>query len=86
MEATWNTGRSHTSAAQIIRARVQADGSILFVDFLRGVDGEIAKPSIKIDSEQVLKAVVMRAYDRNEYRSSEGGGMGLLHPAKEDAQ
>jgi hypothetical protein len=82
MEATWNTGHKHTSARQIIKARVQPDGSILFVDVSRGVDGVIATPSIKIDSEQTLKTLVMGAYDRSAFRSSEGRWMRLLHPEK----
>jgi hypothetical protein len=86
MEATWNTGRKYTSARQIIKARVQPDGSILFADMSRGVDGVIAKPPVEIASEAALKAVVMRAYDRNDYHSSEGGWMRLLHPAKEAAR
>jgi hypothetical protein len=79
MEAQWNTGRSYTKAGQIIKARVQPDGSILFADVSRGVDGVIAKPSVEIDSEDALKALVMRAYDRNAYRSSEGSWMLLMH-------
>ena len=82
MEATWNTGRKYTSARQIIKARVQPDGSILFVDVSRGVDGVIAKPPVEIDSEQTLKVVVMRAYDSRQYLSSEGGWMRLMHPEK----
>ena len=80
MEAQWNTGRKYTSDGQTIKARVQADGSIVFADFSRGVDGVIAKPPIEIDSEETLKALVMRAYDRNAYRSSEGSWMYLLRP------
>jgi hypothetical protein len=82
MEATWNTGRKHTSARQIIKARVQPYGSILFVDVSRGVDGVIAKPPVEIDSEQTLKTLVMRAYDRSEFRSSEESWMRLMHPEK----
>jgi hypothetical protein len=82
MEATWNTGRKYTSAGQIIKARVQPDGSILFADFSRGVDGMIDKPSVKIDSEAALKAVVMAAYDHYRFRSSEGSWMYLMHPSK----
>jgi hypothetical protein len=82
MEATWNTGRKPTSARQIIKARVQPDGSILFVDVSRGVDGVTAKPRVQVDSEAALKAVVMRAYDRRAYRSSKGRWMALLHPEK----
>jgi hypothetical protein len=74
MEATWKTGR----AGQVIQARVQADGSILFVDISRGVDGVIAKPPVEIDSKQTLRTVVMRAYDHNDYRSSGGAWMYLL--------
>jgi hypothetical protein len=80
MEARWNTGRKYTSAGQVIKARVMADGSILFADMSRGVDGVIAKPPVKIRSEAALKAVVMRAYDSNAYRSSEGSWMHLLKP------
>lgn len=75
--------RSYTKAGQIIKARVQADGSILFADMSRGVDGVIDKPSVKIDSKAALKAVVMRAYDSHAYRSSKGSWMLLLHPEKE---
>ena len=39
-----------TSDGQIIKARVQPDGSIIFADFSRGVDG-------LIDSEQTLKTL-----------------------------
>ena len=80
MEVTWNTGRKYTAAGQIIVARVQADGSILFADTSRGVDGLIEKPSIKIDSEAMLKIVVMRAYDSHQYRSSQGSWMLLMRP------
>ena len=79
MEATWNTGRK---AGQIIQARTQPDGSILFVDVSRGVDGVIAKAPVQVDSEAALKAVVMRAYDRRDCRSSKGRWMALLLPEK----
>jgi hypothetical protein len=82
MEAQWNAGRKYTSAGQIIKARVQADGSIIFADFSRGVDGLIEKPSVEIDSEQTLKTLVMRSYDRSEFRSSEGSWMWLMRPEK----
>jgi hypothetical protein len=85
MEVQWNTGRKYTAAGQIIKARVQADGSILFVDISRQVDGLIEKPSIQIDSEQTLKLIVMRAYDSYQFRSSEGSWMWLMHPSKEIA-
>jgi hypothetical protein len=79
MEVQWNTGRR---AGQIIRARVQADGSILFVDLSRGVDGLIEKPSVQITCEQDLKALVMGAYDHHRYRSTGGSWMYLMHPEK----
>ena len=65
---------------QTIKARVQPDGSIIFADFSRGVDGLIAKPSVAIDSEQTLKTMVMRAYDRCEFRSV-GGQLDVPHEA-----
>ena len=82
MEARWNTGRKYTSEGQKIHARTQPDGSILFLDASRGVDGVIAKPPVVIDSEQTLRTIVMRAYDRHAYRSSKGRWMALLHPEK----
>jgi hypothetical protein len=82
MEVQWNTGRKYTAAGQIIKARTQPDGSILFVDLSRQVDGMIDKPSVEIDSEEALKAVVMHAYDRYQFRSSEGSWMWLMHPEK----
>ena len=48
----------------------------------RGVDGVIAKPPVEIAPEAALKAVVMRAYDRSEFRWSEGSWMWLMHPEK----
>jgi hypothetical protein len=82
MEAKWNTGRKYTSDGQRMQARTQPDGSILFADFSRGVDGLIEKPSIQIDSEAMLKVVVMRAYDSHQYRSSQGSWMMLMKPEK----
>lgn len=82
MEATWDTGRKYANRDQIIQARTQPDGSILFLDAARGVDGLIAKPPIQIDSEQTLKTLVVCAYDRNAFRSSKGRWMQLLHEEK----
>jgi hypothetical protein len=82
MEATWNTGRKYANHDQIIKTRTQPDGSILFLDVSRGVDGVIGKPPVKIDSEQTLKSIVMRAYDGHRYRSSKGSWMMLLKPEK----
>jgi hypothetical protein len=82
MEVQRDTGRKYASGPQIIQARTQADGSILFVDISRGIDGVIAKPSIKVDSELILKVVVMRAYDSRQYVSSHGAWMQLLQPEK----
>ena len=82
MQVRWNTGRQYTSGGQVITARVQADGSILFADYSRGVDGLIDKPPVEIDSEAALKAVVMRAYDSHAYRSSQGSWMLLMKPEK----
>jgi hypothetical protein len=82
MEATWNTGRKYTAAGQIIRARVMPDGSIVFADTSRAVDGLIDKPPVEIDSELTLKTLVMRAYDSHAYRSSQGSWMYLMQPEK----
>jgi hypothetical protein len=79
MEVQWNTGRR---AGQIIRARVQPDGSILFVDISRGVDGLIDKPFWPIGDENDLRETVMDAYDHNRYRSTGGSWMYLMHPEK----
>jgi hypothetical protein len=49
-----------------------ADGSILFADILRGVDGLIDKPPVKIDSEDVLKVIVMRATTSSARRRGVG--------------
>ena len=82
MQVQWNTGRQYTSEGQRITARVMPDGSILFADYSRGVDGLIAKPPVEIDSEQTLRTIVMRAYDSHNYRSSQGSWMLLMKPEK----
>jgi hypothetical protein len=87
MEIKFNTGRAYTTQGQIIRAKVDTDGSVLFADDSRSIDGRIAKPKYidfrvaRPSTEAELRAYVMSAYDRNEYASDEGSWTYLMKPA-----
>ena len=65
----WNTGRRYTEAGQIIRARLEPDGSILFADLSRGINGRIAASAYPIEDAAALRRRVMVAYDTNTYRA-----------------
>jgi len=64
-EIVFNTGRLYTANGQSIRARVCNDGSIIFADDSRGVDGRIAKPKFPPTNDEELQGYIMSAYDHN---------------------
>lgn len=68
-DLTWNTGRRYTASGQTIHAVHQIDGSVIFADHSRGVDGHIAadKCPTRFLSEADFKAFVMDHYDSYDY-------------------
>ena len=68
-ETIWNTGRLYSAEGQIIRAKVQSDGSILFADISRSIDGRIAKPTVPVTQEGMLQRLVDSKYLHNDYKS-----------------
>lgn len=72
IEAIWNTCRPYTSSGQIIHAVHRQDGSVLFADHSRGIDGYIpeTKAPTGFISKVDLKSFVMDAYDHGEYESN----------------
>ena len=67
----FNTGREYTAQGQRIVARLLDDGSIVFLDIDRGIDGVIA-PAQGLTREDVKdpffnRASVMDAYDNGNY-------------------
>jgi hypothetical protein len=65
MEIKFNTGRQYTAQGQAIRAKLCADGSIIFADDSRGVDGRVAKPMVPVTLNNI-RHLVMWAYDHNK--------------------
>jgi hypothetical protein len=68
---TWNTGRLYAADGQVIVATRHDDGVVTFMDHSRGIDGELnvvfsGKNGLPFD----LQAVVMNAYDHNNYKGS----------------
>ena len=85
MEIKFNTGRSYTAEGQVIRAKVCADGSIIFADDSRGVDGRIAAPAFPLTSEGALRDFIMQAYDRNQTTRDHETWEYLMRPRQPDA-
>jgi hypothetical protein len=85
MEIKFNTGRSYTAEGQVIRAKVCADGSIIFADDSRAVDGRIAAPAFPPKDEAGLRALVMQAYDHNQTTRDHETWVYLMRPAQPDA-
>jgi hypothetical protein len=77
MEVQFNTGRPYTANGQVIRAIMVADGSVIFADDSRGIDGVIAGP-VNVATLDDLKRVVLDAYDRNAYTRSEASWSFLM--------
>ena len=72
MDVFFNTYRLYTKEGQVIRARREPDGSILFADFSRQCDGRIKKPMIEDSTEYGFVDRVMNAYDRGTYERDKG--------------
>jgi hypothetical protein len=67
MKYKWNTKRLYTKEGQKMRAETQADGTILFADDSRCIDGRIRTPLYPITNEFLFRDYVMNAYDHNHY-------------------
>jgi len=72
MQIKFNTGRHYTEHGQRIAARLLDDGSVVFVDADRQIEGRIA---VLCDREFVAgmfnRAYVMDAYDAGAYSESQ---------------
>lgn len=66
---SWNTGRKYTNDGQIIHARRNSDGTIVFADLSRGIDGEIQGSAMTTATatETEFKAFVLKHYDAGDY-------------------
>jgi len=68
MEIKFNTGRKYTAQGQVIRAIQVDDGTILFADDSRGIDGRLAKPRFDdVNTFEGLRNYVMFRYDAGEF-------------------
>ena len=68
MEIKFNTGRLYTREGQVIRAIQVDDGTILFADDSRQIDGRLAAPKFSdVTTFEGLRDYVMLRYDHNEY-------------------
>jgi hypothetical protein len=86
MEFKFNTGRLYTTQGQFIRAKVDTDGSIIFADDSRAIDGRVAASKlVDLSSAREIEFYVMAAYDRNEYTRDEATFAYLMRPAQPDA-
>lgn len=72
LDLTWNTGRPYAMRGQIIHAVAREDGSVLFADHSRGIDGYIpaTKAPTRYISKTDFKSFVMDCYDHGEYESN----------------
>lgn len=67
---TWNTGRLYTREGQIMVAAQLDDGTILFADLSRMIDGHMPKPARAITSKADLQRHVDDRYLHNAYQTS----------------
>ena len=69
VEARWNTNRCYTLEGQILQARLEPDGSVLFADLSRQVYGRIpaGKYAMPPYTPFMLRMHVMNNYDKGNY-------------------
>jgi hypothetical protein len=71
METEWNTGRPYQRDGQRIKAKLLEDGSVVFADMSRLVDGHMGLDIRKlIKSPEALQRYVMSCYDKSMYTST----------------
>lgn len=64
---SWNTGRLYTARGQVMAATLLDDGTVLFADLSRMIDGHIAKPRQAILTRADLQQFVDDRYLHNSY-------------------